>query len=346
MSGTRCGRRTSSVCPARRGATLIELLVVITILVILAGVAIPVMRPAMQGRRPREAARAVNVYLSSARNRALETRRPCGVMLERMNNQPGASMILQQVESPPPYAGDDLSSRARVQLAVSNGVATVTANLVGGFNVTLVSPGDLIQFNQQGPWYTINNATATVITASLHLRTGQMLPWPTAGPSSPVPYQILRRPKPSAAAPLQLPMGMVVDLGASGIDPAEVNPTAAAPGNSFLGLGPVSIMFSGNGSLERIYALKGDGTPHPLNGPVAVPVYLLVGRNDKVGAPLGEQNWQDMNNFWVAINPQTGMVSTAPVAPYDAATGTWANAPADVAGSRQYARTAQNAGGR
>ena len=65
------------------------------------------MTPAEE-RRVREAARAVNVYISSARNRAIEIGRPCGVIFRRANgtNFPTASTVLDQCEVPPTYAGD------------------------------------------------------------------------------------------------------------------------------------------------------------------------------------------------------------------------------------------------
>jgi prepilin-type N-terminal cleavage/methylation domain-containing protein len=310
---------------ARRGATLIEMLVVITILVILAGAALPLMRTAVSGSRPRETARAVNVYFSSARNRALETGRPCGVMLTRMDNRPGASMVLQQVEMPPPYAGDSLSSAAQLQVAYGSGTATVTATMDAGFNATLVSVGDLVQFNGQGPWYTVGGVNATTITASINLSAGQLLPWPTASLSPPVPYQILRQPRSSATTPLQLPMGMAVDLDYSGTDAASFGST-----DNF----PVYLLFSPHGSLDRVGF--GGLTPDP----VIYPIYLLVGRGDKVGDTTNP-NWQDFNNIWVALNPQTGMVTTAPVV---SAAG---NAvPASVSDSRGAARTAYSMGGR
>jgi len=328
------------------------MLVVIMILLILAGVAVPVMRPALEGRRVREAARAVNVYFSSARNRALETGRPSGVMLQRMEVEPGASMILHQVEVPPPYAGDTADARFQVQHYASN---TFYAQMQAAatFTPKLVSVGDLIQFNGQGPWYQITGpddntddvidddaATATdpLLMQPTQVSAGQMTPWPTPTDtpawSQPVPYQILRRPTKSAAAPLQLPMRTVVDLAASGIHPGETTPTAAAPGTSLLGAGPVSILFSGNGSLDRIDAKQGDGAAHPLAGPLVFPVYLLVGRRDKVG-DAANPNWADFNNIWVALNPQTGMVTTAPVA-----------STTSVDDSRELARKAYSVGGR
>ncbi len=336
--------------PSRRGATLIELLVVLGILVLLAGVALPMMRPALEGRRVREAARAVNVYLSAARNRALETRRPAGVMLQRMEAAAGASMILHRVEVSPPYGGDTTTARATVNQptlgtnAAGETVWSLTATLTD-LNQYMVRRGDLIQLNQQGPWYEIvgtfgtnGTLTSSTITLELAYRNGQQLPWPS---SQPVPYQILRQPTKSAATPLQLPMTTVVDLGASGIDPGESNPTAAAPGSSFLGTNPVYILFSDKGSLLRIYATRGDGTTHPLDGPVVFPIYLLVGRREKVGeTTTGKRNWEDFNNIWITLNPQTGMVTTAPVV----ASGS-DPLPASVYDSRDAARSAYSMGG-
>ena len=65
--------------------TLIEMLIVITITMLLVAASLTTMRPALESRRTREAARAIEVYLSSARNRAMETGRPCGVMLYRFS---------------------------------------------------------------------------------------------------------------------------------------------------------------------------------------------------------------------------------------------------------------------
>ncbi len=55
------------------------MLIVITIMLMLVTVGLTMMRPDVEGRRIREAARSLNVYLSSARNRAIETGTPCGV---------------------------------------------------------------------------------------------------------------------------------------------------------------------------------------------------------------------------------------------------------------------------
>ena len=93
--------------PFRRGVTLVEMLIVISIIVILTAASLKLIAPA-DDRRVREAARAVNVYISSARSRAIEIGRPCGVIFRRATgtNFPTASTVLDQCEVPPPYAGD------------------------------------------------------------------------------------------------------------------------------------------------------------------------------------------------------------------------------------------------
>ncbi len=173
------------------GVTLIEMLVVIGIMVMLMGISIPLMSPAMEGRRIREASRQVNVYLGSARNHAMATNRSVGVVIKPFEGLTQCSMTLDQVECPPPYSGDTLSSYARVQAAVSGGKQTgaITATLTD-FNPALVSVSDLVQFGHQGPFYIITAApTATQIQATFYnvdltaQPQAQLLPWPSGAPS-------------------------------------------------------------------------------------------------------------------------------------------------------------------
>ena len=58
------------------------MLIVISIIMILTVVTLKAIQPTGD-RRVREAAREVNVYISSARNRAIEIGRPCGVIFHR-----------------------------------------------------------------------------------------------------------------------------------------------------------------------------------------------------------------------------------------------------------------------
>ena len=81
-SATRRGVTRRGV--ARRGVTLTELLVVMGILMILFAAATPKLRPAIEARRTREAARAINAYFGSARATAMSSGRDCGVKIDRL----------------------------------------------------------------------------------------------------------------------------------------------------------------------------------------------------------------------------------------------------------------------
>ena len=99
--------------------TLVELLVVLCIVLMLAAATIPRLRPDMDKARVREAARSIQLYLSSARVQAMATGVPCGVMIEPLVGvENGCSMQLTQVETPAPYGrrfrrmpGDDPMDR-------------------------------------------------------------------------------------------------------------------------------------------------------------------------------------------------------------------------------------------
>ncbi len=313
----------------RRGATLIELIVVVSLLVILAAIAIPSLNLAVGHRGIREAARNLNVYLGAARNRAMATGRPVGVALQRFENEPNVCFVLDRVEGRPPYAGETVNSRARVRA----GAGGIQAEFDGGFNPGRVRAGDRVQFDHQGPWYRIVNLAGQTATLTVSLADGQYLPWPADGsPSLPVPYQVQRQPLTddggfyvAMTRPVQLPIDSVIDLGFSGTESAE---TGFASGGN---MSPVVIMFSPSGGIDSIY-VGGDRYP------VTEPVFLLVGKRERIppgASEDGRPNWQDLDNLWVAVSPQTGLVNTVEVAPGDT-----------LAASRQWARQAETMGGR
>ena len=103
----------------RRGMTLVELLVVLVIVLLLAAATIPRLKPEIDRSRVREAARSIQLYLSSARNQAMATGRLCGVMIERLAAENGCSMSLTQVETPCPTAEISLNSIGHGQAAAN-----------------------------------------------------------------------------------------------------------------------------------------------------------------------------------------------------------------------------------
>ena len=102
-------------CDLRRsGVTLVELLIVILVMLMITAVTVPAIRPALEGRKTREAARIVEVFLNGARNRAIESGHPVGVLIEPDEFEPSQCIALSYVEQPDPYAGDFTNSKINV----------------------------------------------------------------------------------------------------------------------------------------------------------------------------------------------------------------------------------------
>ena len=368
--------------------TLVELMVVTTIILILVVISVPVVRPMLVSRKQADAAQILSIYLNSARIRAAETGRDCGVMFERFtdNNQKDTSttpptmifpnndscLVVRQVEVSPPYVGMVSDVRVAVELTGSE-----TANIIfctwnsttnswdhpsqaeDAYWNNMVSLGDKIQFDNQGPFYTIIQPVSgtgqypqIAVGESLRLA-GEPKDFNVIRPipvNSPVMYKLLRQPKSGTpqltlAPPVGFPTGIIVDLQYSGIGNFGVSMSSPATppiitwdeiGSDFQpGAGsdnaPVIIMFSPSGAVSLI---RSGGQISPSG-----PIHFLIGRWDRAardwtniqGLPPGAEdpyaspypsedglrNYQDMSNFWVTIDPNTGRVRTNPVAPYD-----------------------------
>ena len=332
----------------RSAFTLIEMLVVVSIMMILVAAGASVFRPANDSRRIREAARSINVYLSSARNRAMETGRPCGVMLRIFNG--AAVMTLDQCEIPPCYCGENVTSVAEVTYNAPNLEVTFRANSSGTpetLPAKMVQPGDLIQLNHQGPMYSIDNpgsldngylagGTATVTAKLYGTATNQLIPWDAT--SKTVPFHIYRSPVKSGRTPQQLPASTVIDLNASGLGSILFEDDQ-----------DIMILFSPNGSVLQVYCDE----DHDGDGDIVFPtepIMFLVGKSERMDNGFTQDNadeptmtnYQDLNNLWVVINPQTGLVSTAEIA---SSTGA-VNAAAAIIAARLFARDLQGMGGK
>ena len=331
----------------RPAFTLIELLIVITITLILMVSAAVMLAPALQNRSVREAARAVNAYLSSARNAAMETGLPCGVIFRCFNTATPCAMTLEQCAVPPPYAGDTIGAAMTLQASISGTVATVTATPVvgSGYTPSLVAPGGLIQFNGQGPLYTVTSAGPPLI-ATLDISQGQLVPWPAPPSSSPpVPYSIFRSPVSSGVAPLQMPTGTVVDFTASGIGVGNAPSFYPSPPTP---PGDVTILFAADGSVAS-YNIAGSSS-----SPVTDPIFFLIGRRERmlnsfVTPPISSANLdqlpnvQDLGNYWIGVNSQTGLIATDMVA---APLSTSTTLPAVITDARAIISDLQGMGGK
>ena len=322
-------RTPTSPLASRSGITLLELLAVIIIIVTVTAATIPALLPALANRRVREASRMVNVFFAGARNRAMQTGRPVGVMLERFNGLPDAAMTLSYCEVPPPYAGDTATSKIHI---ASGQVDRFTTSDVGWTG--LIRQGDLLKLNYQGHLYrltgttdaqgfllapTANNWKLNHVTAPA----GTPLPGGSAGID--VPFQI--SPVKLASGSIQLPEGVVIDLTASGFDAADTTnavvgawtfrPSSASDTN------PVAITFNPSGSLHKVWCYDTMGSFVPTAFDPITPIHLLIGRRELLPLPSPVPtppfpdpnkayfNWQDPTNLWVSINGQTGLVATA-----------------------------------
>ena len=199
-------------------------------MMVLAAVVLPQLKFGNEGHKNRESARIVATYLSAARNKAIETGRPCGVLFERGDelvdtdgdSTPDTALTsvqMVQVQVPPSYAGDTMDARATVTGHVATFVPQATV---------AITPGDLIQFDHQGPWYPIQTFTPgglpnTVTDVTFDVPTGvPERPWGGHAFS----YQIRRQPVSitgtgqtirSMTPPQRLLAGTAIDFTASGV---------------------------------------------------------------------------------------------------------------------------------
>jgi prepilin-type N-terminal cleavage/methylation domain-containing protein len=174
----------------------------------------------------------------------------------------------------------------------------------------------------------------------------------------PMPYQILRQPVKTSTQPVQLPAGSVIDLFASGT--ASTMPyfgmfgTQTSTGTTITDRNPLIITFSKSGALDSFYLM---GHKFPL----VEPIHFLLGQREKLPhvtylktdppeTQAEKHNFRDLENLWISINPQTGLITTAEMANVQnesSLTGTEAQMLSSIIPlSRQFATSAQTMGGR
>lgn len=300
-----------------RGMTMLELLIVVSVMVILMGIALPVMRTGIEGRKLREAARQVNVCVELAKGIAVETGLPSAILIEPeflpdVSEPFAVKMYL--AETPPPYSGDMVNAKAVVSSGqVMFGVDSSSVGVLG------IESGDFIRFDYKGPYYTLGSTISGV---------GVSIPF-SGTPSVPngaYSYQIFRQPQKTAAAPLELPAGVVIDLSASGLG---VDNEFSYAANSR----PISLVFGENGRLLRIRYARSIAPLFADYSPTST-VHFLIGNLEN----LGELNLSDSSTLWVSIGHHSGRVTTAENG------GT----PSDytLATAREFAQSGMGMGGR
>ena len=216
---------------------------------------------------------------------------------------------------------------------------------------TMFSAGDLIQFNCQGPYLLRLPARRStdprpltmspVSTLNAHLRhnpgaTGAVAPRDVV---TAVPYRIFRAPIKGAASPLQLPAPRWSICDGPGRHRSirrDVVSLATVPLNQ-----DVSVLFSPNGGVDQRHTRRHVPAPSPSrsscwwasgSGWATPPQTPPTTANQSQWA-----NWQDLDNIWVVVNPQTGLVTADNMAVV---------AGNDVNAARSLARDAQGMGGK
>jgi len=367
--------------PRSKGMTLVELMIVSSIVLMLVVISVPVVRPMLMSRKQADAAQILSIYLNSARNRAYETGRDCGVMFERYtdnNRMDGMAtvfpnndscLVIRQVEVPPPYVG--MNPDVRVSVEYETGMDGKVANIffhrwngnAWDVNTSVETPywnnmvqnGDKIQFDNQGAFYTMTRSFNGGPGSPPQISVQDKLPGSERDFSvirpipenSPATFKVLRLPKSgeaqlTLAPPVGFPTGIIVDLQYSGIGFSQywTPPAGNNPGwwgdiesdfkpKSASDNDPVIVMFSPSGAVSFIRS----GNQISPGGPI----HFLVGRWDRAASDWnpngaggwlrpdtspyppedGLRNFQDLSNFWVTIDPNTGRVRTNPVATSD-----------------------------
>lgn len=322
----------------RHGMTIVELLVVMGILVILLGIAATAVKTGTRGKKQREAARQVNSYIASAQARAMQLGRPVGVEIVRNvadtdgdgtidTGISNASLLMYTIETPPPYAGDEVDSA--LDISNSSGTVTLTdstarfAAASGLLNQNAIVD---IRLNYRGPRYSATVTQVSPLTLQFTMPVNDHTIFPTSGR---VPCQIFLPPQRSSATPLQLPTDMCIDLTCSGV---------GNTGNQFANWNSgvhhsVRFTFSPRGNVDEVSAINGvwarpGGNIHVLVGKYdhavdATAVMGTDGINDVSFTGLSylnyinptvdpdlETNLADPTSMWVSINHLTGQITT------------------------------------
>ncbi|HEY2826856.1 MAG TPA: prepilin-type N-terminal cleavage/methylation domain-containing protein, partial [Pirellulales bacterium] len=310
-----CTALTDYKSPTRAGFTLAELMIVILIICVVTIATIPLLQPAMDSRRIREAARIVSSQFAAAQNEAVASGHTVGVWLEKLHlggpvagptttsiaTEGNSCMDMYLCENPQPYAGESANATCQVSFvseALDPQGIRVNVNIyfpTGTFTPAgIVQLGDQIVFNYRGTSYMIDGPDSdgdgfldqvddiTPVTAHAILQ-DHASSWPQSpAKSAPVSYQILRLPVKSVNTAVQLPNGSVIDLSFCGMG----NPSTSSSDVGWFGTlvtpPPQSLSFNQDThSLAVLFDSSGRLATLYVNGArydVTAPLYFLIGK--------------------------------------------------------------------
>lgn len=210
--------------------TLVELLIVLSIMVLLAAVALPTVKDLLANQQIAKTARNISAFIDKARSRAVAEERYIGIRLERLNSiepnyTPGDappvgrahSIRIRELTSVPPYTGD--ASNAFAELKTDTRYANTNLSYVtfAEFNpsdnallalsASMVDPNTSLQItNPMQPGYVLAPKSEPNDDVSAPIRSGDYIELP-AGRL--VPFKIQHRPLNAGAT---IPVRLLFDL--------------------------------------------------------------------------------------------------------------------------------------
>ncbi len=227
----------------RPGFTLIELLVVITLIGVLAALALAFLPGAFANAREASGAGQLQGWLNISRQRALRDQAPRGLRLWKGKVDPDQVTDCQYIEQPDDYAVGSAYTNGDNQKVVNfNGTSLLNgypaASDPSFFNVQI---GDYLEVLGTGLMHKIQSVDSDASLTLVNAITYQVQK--VASVTSPPNYRILRTPRTSGEETLTLPIGIVIDLKTNA-DFGSPLPPAMASGSGF-----VDILFSPNGDV-------------------------------------------------------------------------------------------------
>jgi prepilin-type N-terminal cleavage/methylation domain-containing protein len=340
----------------RAGMTLVELLVVVAILGLLSVAVLPNLAGREGSRAVRLAASNASAQFAKSQSSAIARKKMVGIWLNPLPNNSAACIDLYFADVPDSYRGDTFNAKFTVSPTASTFLSgTLTSVPIGsaaslgspGFG-NFANPGNLIQFNDVGPFFDFCLIGGSWIASlrSTSSQTPANTLWPAPAPAA-HRFAIHRLPT-RAGQPLTLPVGAAIDVAWSGVgsqrfgtgillgdgnttpgnanDDWLIDPDYAAAINPPATASPATIiaLFDAAGSFAEMCYVANSPTPATTTRfSVQGPLYLLVGRVDRCGLPYNPAptdsspgaNWQYPDSFWIAIDPRTGVIKTAEVSP-------------------------------